>query len=536
MPTAQFNPIQPAIDMAGTPSNMVRVMAYRFLYAVLLVSALMCRAAADPASDGGDAPTVHETTLARLSAMTRTTRPLVSADRAHVAMVVQADMIHRLLLDGAPIAEAEWIAPVSLRFSPDSRHLLAIAQPGRAGMQILLDGKIVAEHFNIDPDSLVVSADSSALAYAAADTKRHWRAWRQPLATTPKDAAAPFAVASPASAPAPQPHGEPCDKIRALTFVPGTTRLCYIATRSGRDQLINGDIEGVAVDSILSDRPAISADGKRIAYATQRKRADGTTYACIMDGGEGAAFESIEAGSPVLSLDSRRIAYAARRGGKSWLVVDGAEYGPYDSLAQPEFSGDSRHVACIAGRDKAAMLVIDGVVDETYRGTLAGDLTISPDSARFAHVIIDGKKRRVVQGRIADYSTDPTRAATRPALDRGPLFDTVLEGSLRWSPDSSRLAYIGIRDNRAFLVDTGKESDLGDPLDTRPVFSPDGRHLAVIVRHEKTQQIWLDGKTAGSWNTVLAADELSFAGNQLNFMAVEDFNLVRVAVEVGSKQ
>jgi Tol biopolymer transport system component len=66
--------------------------------------------------------------------------------------------------------------------------------------------------------------------------------------------------------------------------------------------------------------------------------------------------------------------------------------------------------------------------------------------------------------------------------------DAVDEGELAWSRDGAQLAYVA--DNQVFVRDvaTGTERALGEGLE--PVFSPDGKYLAVSRVRGETSDVW----------------------------------------------
>ena len=102
-------------------------------------------------------------------------------------------------------------------------------------------------------------------------------------------------------------------------------------------------------------------------------------------------------GSFTFSPDSRRWAYIGERKGKTYAVISGAEYGPYDYLREPlardayiYFSPDSRHFAFHATRDSQQYLVVDGVEHEIQGQWLSNSL-LRFDSPTKSHGLVMGK-------------------------------------------------------------------------------------------------------------------------------------------------
>jgi hypothetical protein len=115
------------------------------------------------------------------------------------------------------------------------------------------------------------------------------------------------------------------------------------------------------------------------------------------------------------------VAYAARVGDKWFVVVDGKEEKPYDSILEgtPIFSPDSQQVAYGAQVGDKRFVVVDAREGKQYDGITAGPI-FSPDSQRVAYgaklgdkqfVVVDGKEGKpydaiVSEGRIIFDSTD----------------------------------------------------------------------------------------------------------------------------------
>ena len=74
---------------------------------------------------------------------------------------------------------------------------------------------------------------------------------------------------------------------------------------------------------------ATTADHRHFALVG----ANGSRMSAYLDGQPGEKYDQILTDPPVISADGKRIAYAARKGSQFFMVVDGKEYGPYDSLS-----------------------------------------------------------------------------------------------------------------------------------------------------------------------------------------------------------
>jgi hypothetical protein len=98
----------------------------------------------------------------------------------------------------------------------------------------------------------------------------------------------------------------------------------------------------------------------------------------VVDGVESEAFEPdgeergkigwSRDGRLAFSKDGSRLAYVGRKGGKDFVVVDGAAAAPYESIANLAFTPDGRHVVYTARRGGKSLVVVDGAEGREYDG------------------------------------------------------------------------------------------------------------------------------------------------------------------------
>lgn len=148
------------------------------------------------------------------------------------------------------------------------------------------------------------------------------------------------------------------------------------------------------------------------------------------------------------------------------IFLDNVPGKKFDLITETCFSPDSAHFAYSARTGDSFFLVLDGKVTEV---TGAGrGLTFSPDSQRFACVLIAGGQRRVFVDGVA-----------------GNPYYSILPEKTVFSPDSKHLAYIAISGGKAFIVRDGAEGKTYDKIlcepDAVPIFSPDSATLAYLV-------------------------------------------------------
>jgi roadblock/LC7 domain-containing protein len=231
-----------------------------------------------------------------------------------------------------------------------------------------------------------------------------------------------------------------------------------------------------------------------------------------------------------------------KRGEKKFVVLDGKELAPHDSVdgIRILFSPDSRRLAYIAYRgrkdDQRAHLVVDGQEGPEH-GDYIWDVCFSPDSQHVAYtaingrwqdsahteqMVVDGKEgpavgrveRHVLNGVL--WSSDSQHLAYVASQDRtqwvvvdgvaGPKYTWV--SGLEFSPDGKHLAYVACKDwSKCLLVRDGQPGREFDHIEapwTNPgLFSPDGRHIAYKVKQGGKHAVVLDDEVGPEYGSVL---------------------------------
>ncbi|HWU77803.1 MAG TPA: alpha/beta fold hydrolase [Rhodanobacter sp.] len=194
-------------------------------------------------------------------------------------------------------------------------------------------------------------------------------------------------------------------------------------------------------------------------------------------------------------------------------------------LTQLTFSPDGAYLVYVRGGDHDA--------NWPAKGNLAPDPTstpVEPEVTIWSIAMGSGKQVRLGDGDEPAISSTNRLAFTRKhqiwtaALDgtgkpKQLVFDRGEDGTLRWSPDGSQLAFVSARDDHAFIgVFRGAEQPLvylapTTSLDGSPHWSPDGTRIAF------TRQPGLGGApkpllklTSQPWS-IWVADAASGAGH-----------------------
>jgi len=177
--------------------------------------------------------------------------------------------------------------------------------------------------------------------------------------------------------------------------------------------------------------------------------------------------------------------------GKEAIVVDGRAF-HYDDITDAEFSPDGRRFVFKAQRGGVWVMVVDGVESEAYEP--------------------DGDER----GKIG-WSRD---------------------GRLAFSKDGSRLAYVGRKSGKDFVVADGAA---GAPYDAvgNLAFTPDGRHVVYTARRGGKSLVVVDGAGGREYDGFLPVHSHEREGHlnvegatSLSILARRGAELLRVELEV----
>jgi WD40-like Beta Propeller Repeat len=272
-----------------------------------------------------------------------------------------------------------------------------------------------------------------------------------------------------------------------------------------------------------------SDDGRHIAYIGLR--ADRSFVG--RDGGEDPSYEApTRSVPPVFSPHGTHLAYGARVDGVYRLIVDGQPIGEM-ALAPiaAGFSPDGNRLAYVELREAPGekpefRIVLDGKPGEWFRGmrNAGGVLQFSPDSRRFAYYrinenlegqwVVDGTEQRWVNDvrpltfarvrgigaveppMVAAFSPDSRRFAywadvkeKGVAVIEDDVAGPLVHGAGRpvFSSDSRRLAYGAqtFAKKIVVVVDGVAGAEWASPDSGDPVFSPDGRHVAIMLQREE---------------------------------------------------
>jgi WD40-like Beta Propeller Repeat len=311
-------------------------------------------------------------------------------------------------------------------------------------------------------------------------------------------------------------EGEPFDRIvlGSVVFSPDSRRVAFAAERQGKFVVVVDGSEGPWFEDNYN--PVFSPDSRHVAYVGGPVG----SRTAIVDGEiVSGKYPDVGGGTGVVfSPDGRRMAYAVVSApNQEFVVIDGREDPPFDSVGKVFFSPDSRRVLYTAFRAGKAFIVLDGVPGKVYDVIGYPTQPFSPDSQRVVHLAArDGKQMVVVDGKEeGTYDGIPW---------------------LWFSPDSRRVAYRAQRGGKKFAVvdgDAGKSYDLV----FGPTFSPDSRRVAYFAERAAKTFLVLDGVEERANVYSFCVGQLSFdSPNRLRTIAAREYHarteLFQVEVEI----
>jgi hypothetical protein len=195
-------------------------------------------------------------------------------------------------------------------------------------------------------------------------------------------------------------------------------------------------------------KTAYSSDKSRVAYLAWKKGKPLVVTSSFLGGDEkeGSTYDLIF--GPLISPDGLHVAYGAERGGKRYLVIDGAETSAPLLLSVPVLSPDGEKAAYIADPNRRPFVVSGGREYPRFDGIAS--LVYSPDGKVIAYMArIDGKSALVIDEHICEGRYD--------------YLDNIL-----FSADGRNIAYRAERGGKKLMVITDRQGKVlleGPPVE-----------------------------------------------------------------------
>jgi len=401
-----------------------------------------------------------------------------------------------LVRDGWPLAE--------LVFSPHGKYLAYKARVEGQCMQIVQGEKFGPYEVIVDEEGnrlwgvwdFCFSPDGESFAYRARVKGRMVLVSGTVLPGKGKDrlSSSPPCDSIGRGTPLPVPGHGP----GAFAYIVRVGTKEYLAVWNGREMPVSATFDAIARGSItISPNSPLGLDyvarkgDQWFAVVTDK----------ILGDKEGPSFDEI---SPLMHSVQGKVAYAARKGKLVHMVVDGVTGPGFAGIRYPRtvFSPDGQRIAYAARSDNASFVMAGAEEGPRFGVVDADSLTFSPDSKRLAYVAGKaGKRWLVLDGKV------------------GPEFDEV--HSPRFSANSVRLGYRARKNlEHHVVIDGDVLGPFADVSPDAPVFSKDGKRVAIAVLEKGRWQVLLDGKESGpACDGVLSQLTFSADGAHLAYVA-----------------
>jgi TolB protein len=283
------------------------------------------------------------------------------------------------------------------------------------------------------------------------------------------------------------------------TFIPLCCFLVFIALHPGMGTAQQGP---PPAREFHAGYPAVSPDGKRIAYVSKRDGTE-TLYLSASDSsGEMRLSETLKPGTPAWSADGRHILFAAMDKDVSHLYsVDSDGKNQHEIAGVPGrgpiLSPDGKHLIYMAGTWTETQLMVANADGSDARMINDGKSPAwnnhwSPDGKRIAFTSRTAPRAPLSVFIMNADGTD-RRQVTHISADEGSAQWPV------WSPDGRKLVIqVSGKDHLAhiWVVDamTGEGTKLAahtEPwVDETPFWFPDGRRIAFQSDRTGRMEVW----------------------------------------------
>lgn len=212
---------------------------------------------------------------------------------------------------------------------------------------------------------------------------------------------------------------------------------------------------------------------------------EGSSMLVVLDGVEGPRFDEIH---PLLAFspEGGHVAYPVRDGQRMTCVVDGVAQGAYDTVGRPAFGPDGRLMYAVEHGGKFA-LVVDGKEQGEHSGPTVA-YRFSPDGAHHAYLT---SVRRALRGERRCCVADGTQGPEFDAIESPPVF----------SPGGDHLAYVARRGRECFAVVDGSPERTVEWA-YFPAFSASGRFAYVAGDSDGSLAVVVDGLEGPAFETL----------------------------------
>lgn len=263
---------------------------------------------------------------------------------------------------------------------------------------------------------------------------------------------------------------------------------------------------------VLENSLVLSFDGRRVAWSAKLNDQE----IVYVDGKPGTGYEVVY--YPTFSKDGTRFVYLAMKGESPVIVIDGVESEQYAMVSQPEFSGDGKTIAYYAELNEKQFMVVNGKRHAEYQ--MVTTPVINHDGSIVAYAAVDPDKEMMIVNGV----TKTTNGSV---------------GSPCFIPQSDRVAWLAFDEgkNWRILVD-GVEQFGFEDFESYPIFSPDGRHIAIVTINDQGQSLTIDGQVGAAYDRIVSTQRTRpqfTAAGVCHYLAVRNQELFLVETNIADK-
>jgi hypothetical protein len=336
--------------------------------------------------------------------------------------------------------------------------------------------------------------------------------------------------------------GSPFDEVGTPAFGADET-VAYVARQGSSSVLMRSGHE-VARFSDGSRVSDLQFSGTNLLYVLRSTRGAQVVSGDVI----GPPHADVLEGSVRTFPGSTDAAYVAVAPGGQFLVAGGRAFAKYDDVSPPLLGRKGRTVS-LATR-KGRKLIVDERGESSSHDAVFG-LALDPASGRVAYATTDAGVWRVIgpgarsrpMDRVIDlclapggahvavaYEQDGAMFVLRETWTEGP-YETVVEGTMRFTSDGRHLAYEAEQHDEFFVVMDRREQPhrYSDVVNGSIGLSPRGDHLVYLAEQDSRQFVVLDGRE-GARHQAARSLVLSPAGQHVAYVA-EDSGHVRVIID-----
>ena len=405
------------------------------------------------------------------------------------------------VVDGELSPPYRRIVPYSLQFSPDGKRVAYVARTTGSKHVMVIDGKVGSLYDNIWIGPSLFDSTSARTAYVT-QTAEAWSV------VMDGQEGSHFNLIEP----------------NTLIFSKDGQHTAYAAQAEHEWVVVHDGVVGAPYDRIRTQSLSFSRNGDHLAYAAKQ----GETWGIIADGNAigGQTYDDIDGIQPRYNHDGSKLAFGVRLGNQWGVVVDDTLGIPHTDIGHDtfRFSQDNEHFAYTAELEGSWFMMIDGEPDTYAYGKSAiearaftrigvmGPL-FSPDGKRFAYSVVQGLDKL---GVVVDEQLG------RPHW-------SLIEESLRFSPDSRKISYVtGSADGKwRVMVERKVVGHSYDGVAASGVtFTSDSAHVLFAAERNRKWMAVVDGQEGEAFDHLLAgkngllhlndSNELRYIGRQGN--------------------